>query len=187
MINIISGLLKKSNLFFPNKFFKFFNFKPTPFYIKKKVFDWIGSFNNIYCLDIFSCTGNLGFEAASRGCRLSILLEKNKKFFFYLKKNFYKFSLKNVKIFNCNFFYFIKKFNLKNTFFNLIFIDSSYIILNDLIKSLKIILKILKPNSYIYIETIFNIELFIKKFSFKFIVLKNFFFGKINFFLLKTL
>ncbi|XXS36736.1 MAG: RsmD family RNA methyltransferase [Candidatus Nasuia deltocephalinicola] len=180
-----SGKYKNSKILFPKKFYDLKYFKPTLNHIKNIIFNWVGSLKNFFCLDLFSCSGFLGFEAASRGCKLSILLEKNKKFFFYLKKNFLNLGFKNLKLFNCDFFSYLKKNNIG--FYDLIFIDSPYINLKNLIKFFKLSFNILKKGSILYVETIFNIDFIIKKLETKFKVLNNFFFSKINFFLFKVI
>ncbi|WP_414646683.1 RsmD family RNA methyltransferase [Candidatus Nasuia deltocephalinicola] len=180
----MSGKFKNSKLIFPINFYKIKNFTPTPLHIKKKFFNWIGNLEGFYCLDLFACTGNLGFEAASRGCRLSVLLENNKKFFYFLNKNKFKLNIKNSKILNLNSFFYIN--NINKIYYNLIFIDSPYIILKKLINSLILSLNILKKNSYIYLESIFNLNLIMKFFKNKIYCLRYDFFKKINFYLFKV-
>ncbi|WP_259286059.1 RsmD family RNA methyltransferase [Candidatus Nasuia deltocephalinicola] len=179
----MSGKFKNSKIIFPRNFYKIKYFNPTPSHIKKKIFNWIGSLRGFYCLDFFSCTGGLGFEAASRGCKLSILLEKNKKFFYFLNKNKNKLNIKNSKILNLNSFFYINYIN--KIYYDLIFIDSPYIIFKKLINSLKLSLTISKKNSYIYLESIFNLNLIMKFFKNKIYCLKYDFFKKINFYLFK--
>ncbi|WP_414646659.1 RsmD family RNA methyltransferase [Candidatus Nasuia deltocephalinicola] len=180
----MSGKFKNSKLIFPTNFYKIKYFNPTPIHIKKKLFNWIGSVKNFYCLDLFACTGTLGFEAASRGCRLSVLLEKKKNFFYFLKKNKYNLNIKNSKILNLNCFFYINFIN--KIYYDLVFIDSPYIIFKDLINSLIFSLKILKKNSYIYVESIFNLNLIMKFFKNKIYCLRSDFFKKINFYLFKV-
>jgi len=134
----------------------------------------LGDIKNFTCLDPFGGSGSLGFEAASRGCKLSIILEENNKNFFYLKKNLERIKIKNLKLFNCSFFYYLN--NFKFNFYDLIFIDSPYIIFKNLINFIEKSLDILNYGSLIYIETIFNVNLIFNYFKYKILVLKNDFF-----------
>ena len=54
--------------------------RPTTDRIRETLFNWLGQdLSGLSCLDLFAGTGALGFEAASRGAQLVILLEKDKK------------------------------------------------------------------------------------------------------------
>ncbi len=75
---------------------------------------------------------------------------------------------------------------INKIYYNLIFIDSPYIIFKKLINSLVFSLNILKKNSYIYLESIFNLSLIMKFFENKIYCLRCDFFKKINFYLFKV-
>ena len=63
--------------------------RPTTDRIRETVFNWLGQdLAGLHCLDLFAGTGALGFEAASRGANLVVLLEKDKKAHANLKSNF---------------------------------------------------------------------------------------------------
>jgi len=54
--------------------------RPTTDRIRETLFNWRGQdLTGVHCLDLFAGTGALGFEAASRGAELVVLLEKDKK------------------------------------------------------------------------------------------------------------
>ena len=54
--------------------------RPTTDRIRETLFNWLGQdLTDLRCLDLFAGTGALGFEAASRGAALVVLLEKDKK------------------------------------------------------------------------------------------------------------
>ena len=54
--------------------------RPTTDRIRETLFNWLGQdLTGLHCLDLFAGTGALGFEAASRGAELVVLLEKDKK------------------------------------------------------------------------------------------------------------
>ena len=63
--------------------------RPTTDRIRETVFNWLGQdLTGLRCLDLFAGTGALGFEAASRGAELVVLLEKDKKVYANLLTNF---------------------------------------------------------------------------------------------------
>lgn len=63
--------------------------RPTTDRIRETLFNWLGQdLSGLRCLDLFAGTGALGFEAASRGAQLVILLEKDKKAHANLNTNF---------------------------------------------------------------------------------------------------
>jgi len=63
--------------------------RPTTDRIRETLFNWLGQdLTGLRCLDLFAGTGALGFEAASRGATLVVLLEKDKKAYANLLANF---------------------------------------------------------------------------------------------------
>ena len=63
--------------------------RPTTDRIRETLFNWLGQdLTGLKCIDLFAGTGALGFEAASRGASTVILLEKDKKAYANLLKNF---------------------------------------------------------------------------------------------------
>jgi 16S rRNA (guanine(966)-N(2))-methyltransferase RsmD len=63
--------------------------RPTTDRIRETLFNWLGQdLTGLRCLDVFSGTGALGFEAASRGADFVALLEKDKKAHANLVRNF---------------------------------------------------------------------------------------------------
>ena len=63
--------------------------RPTTDRIRETLFNWLGQdLTGLDCLDLFAGTGALGFEAASRGADVVVLLEKDKKAHANLMNNF---------------------------------------------------------------------------------------------------
>lgn len=61
--------------------------KPTPDRVRETLFNWLGQdLQGCRCLDVFAGTGALGFEAASRGAKEVVLLEKNRTACQHLQK-----------------------------------------------------------------------------------------------------
>ena len=54
--------------------------RPTPDRVRETLFNWLGQdLNGLSCLDLFAGSGALGFEAASRGARQVVLLERDRR------------------------------------------------------------------------------------------------------------
>ena len=63
--------------------------RPTTDRIRETLFNWLGQdLTGLHCTDLFAGTGALGFEAASRGADVAVLLEKDKKAHANLVSNF---------------------------------------------------------------------------------------------------
>ena len=53
--------------------------RPTPDRVRETLFNWLGQdLTGLACLDLFAGSGALGFEAASRGARRVVLVEKDR-------------------------------------------------------------------------------------------------------------
>jgi 16S rRNA (guanine966-N2)-methyltransferase len=65
--------------------------RPTPDRVRETLFNWLGQdLEGLSCLDLFSGTGALGFEALSRGARQVVMVEQ--------VLPAYKFLLENRKV-----------------------------------------------------------------------------------------
>jgi 16S rRNA (guanine966-N2)-methyltransferase len=52
--------------------------RPTPDRVRETLFNWLGqSLEGLACLDLYAGSGALGFEAASRGARRVVMVEKD--------------------------------------------------------------------------------------------------------------
>jgi 16S rRNA (guanine966-N2)-methyltransferase len=73
--------------------------RPTPDRVRETLFNWLGQ--TLYgkrCLDLFSGSGALGFEAASRGAEQVLMVENNRAVFQSLQVNARKLGLSNVAL-----------------------------------------------------------------------------------------
>ena len=103
--------------------------RPTTDRIRETVFNWLGQdLTGLKCLDLFAGTGALGFEAASRGARAVVLLEKDKKAHANLLKNFELLNsspaIGSVEILQGDCIEFLKRHAEQSA--NLIFIDPPF-------------------------------------------------------------
>ena len=62
--------------------------RPTPDRVRQTLFNWLGQeLHGLHCLDLFSGTGVLGFEALSRGAASVVMVEKSLSAFKALQEN----------------------------------------------------------------------------------------------------
>lgn len=73
-VRIIGGAWRSRLLSFPSRG----DLRPTPDRVRETLFNWLGQdLTGKTCLDLFAGSGALGFEAASRGARRVVLVERD--------------------------------------------------------------------------------------------------------------
>ncbi|MCX8649051.1 16S rRNA (guanine(966)-N(2))-methyltransferase RsmD [Gilliamella sp. B2776] len=133
--------------------------RPTTDRVKETLYNWLMPV--IYdsdCLDCFSGSGSLGFEAASRGAKNVILLEKDKQVAQLLKKNKQLIACDAIDIYHTNTLTWLDQPAKKQ--FDIVFIDPPFY--QSLVAQTIIQLEDhdwLKSSAYIYIETEKDLEL----------------------------
>jgi 16S rRNA (guanine966-N2)-methyltransferase len=71
--------------------------RPTPDRVRETLFNWLGqTLHGRSCLDLFAGSGALGFEAASRGAELVVMVEKTPLVFQALRDNISRLGLSRV-------------------------------------------------------------------------------------------
>ncbi|WP_338521257.1 16S rRNA (guanine(966)-N(2))-methyltransferase RsmD [Candidatus Legionella polyplacis] len=119
-IKIIGGNYKGKIINFPN----IKKLRPTLSIARERLFNWLMyDIKGSKCLDAFSGSGSLGFEAYSRGAKTITFIEISKKIFINLKKNALSFKNNKFTIINENAISFLKK---KKDNFNIIFLDPPF-------------------------------------------------------------
>jgi len=74
-VRIVGGEWRRRWLRFPAAQ----DLRPTPDRVRETLFNWLGQdLTGLACLDLFAGSGALGFEAASRGARQVVLLERDR-------------------------------------------------------------------------------------------------------------
>ncbi len=149
-IRIIGGKWKGKKIYFDLND----DLRPTPDRAKETLFNWLGQdLNKKYCLDLFSGTGALGFEAFSRGAQKVTFVEKNKEYLQKIKKVFLEMNEKA----DCDFFCaecleWIQN-NSSETKYDLIFIDPPFNknLIHDLLAAI-LEKELLSKNGQIYFE-----------------------------------
>ncbi len=149
-IRIIGGKWKGKKIYFDLND----DLRPTPDRAKETLFNWLGQdLNKMYCLDLFSGTGALGFEAFSRGAQKVTFVERNKEYLQKIQKVFLEMNEKA----DCDFFCaecleWIQN-NSSETKYDLIFIDPPFNknLIHDLLAAI-LEKELLSKNGKIYFE-----------------------------------
>lgn len=82
--------------------------RPTPARIRETVFNWLQhDVKGSHCLDLYTGSGALGFEAASRGAKTVVLVENNAQACRLIKENTLKFAAQQIKIIQNDVFRFL--------------------------------------------------------------------------------
>jgi 16S rRNA (guanine(966)-N(2))-methyltransferase RsmD len=121
-LRIISGTHKGRHLYPP----KNFRARPTTDTAKESLFNILTNhfdLEKVKVLDLFSGTGGIGFEFASRGCIEAHLVEKNRNHIKFIHKVISEFKFDQVKVYQTDAFRAIR-----NTpeHYDLIFADPPY-------------------------------------------------------------
>ena len=129
-MRIVAGKLKGSTLYIT----KDKNTRPLKDIARESIFNLLTHSKKIYfefensnILDLYSGTGSFGLECLSREAKKVYFIEKDKNAIKILEKNISKLKLKEkTKIFFSDVFTLIKKQNIFNFQFNLIFCDPPF-------------------------------------------------------------
>lgn len=122
-MRIISGSHKGRQII-PDKNF---SARPTTDFAKENLFNVLSNYIDIEgakVLDLFSGTGSISYEFASRGAAEIISVESNFKHYAFIKRVAQELNFKNIKLYRTDAFIACKK--LKGQKFDLIFADPPY-------------------------------------------------------------
>jgi 16S rRNA (guanine(966)-N(2))-methyltransferase RsmD len=121
-MRIIDGSHKKRQIILPSKI----DISPTTDFAKEALFNilrYYTDFRDIDVLDLFSGSGNISYEFASRGAKKVISIEKNEFWYNFIQTNIDKINLQSISVFQLDAFYFIQHCKEK---FDIIFADPPY-------------------------------------------------------------
>lgn len=121
-MRIIGGKLKGRLLHPPQNI----KARPTTDMAKESLFNILNNridFEGIRVLDLFSGTGSIGLEFASRGAELVSMVELEFRHTEFIKKTCLQLGIENVRVFRTDFFRFIQ--NARGSF-DIIFADPPY-------------------------------------------------------------
>lgn len=122
-MRIISGSHKGKQIF-PDKNF---SARPTTDFAKENIFNVLTNYidpEGIQVLDLFSGTGSISYEFASRGAARIISIEQNYKHFAFIKRTAAELGFQQMKVYKTDAFLACKKLNGQQ--FDLIFADPPY-------------------------------------------------------------
>ncbi len=148
-MRIVSGEYK-GRMFNPPKSFKA---RPTTDIAKESLFNILNNhfyFNEISVLDLFSGTGSISFEFASRGCNSIELVELDAVHLAFIRKVMAELNLNQIKTFRLNAFRFLEKTNAQ---YDIIFADPPYEMKGfEKIPEIVFNRNLLKPNGWLIVE-----------------------------------
>ncbi len=126
--------------------------RPTTDRVKETVFNWLATdIAHARCLDLFSGSGSLGFEAASRQAEQVVMLELDKKVHQQLAKNIQTLNATNIALIHTDTLTYLAQ---PGTPFDVVFIDPPFR-KNLLDTTLKLLNENnwLAPDALVYIES----------------------------------
>ena len=146
-LRIIGGIWRSRRI----QFAEHPEIRPTPDRVRETLFNWIASsINNAVCLDLFAGSGALGFEAASRGAKQVILIEKDKACIEMLENQRQLLKAEQIEILPQDALTYLQQTDNK---FNLVFLDPPF--KSELLsQSLQVLIErnLLRDHGFVYIE-----------------------------------
>src|SRR5688572_7000927 len=83
-VRIVGGQWRSRRIHFPQRP----DLRPTPDRVRETLFNWLGQdLTGLACLDLFAGSGALGFEAASRGAKRVVMVERDRAAYDSLQQN----------------------------------------------------------------------------------------------------
>jgi len=147
-LRIIAGKWRGRKINFPTTS----QIRPTPDSVRETLFNWLTpGISNARCLDLFSGSGALGFEALSRGAAHVVMVDKSTLVVERLKENAYLLGANHIEILCATFPERLNK--VEGNQFDVVFLDPPFN--QGLIEPCCLWLeekKCLSPNALIYIE-----------------------------------
>lgn len=124
-VRIIGGQWRGRKLHFPATP----DLRPTPNRIRETLFNWLAPYlSEANCLDLFSGSGALGFEALSRYAKSVSFIERSSVLVAYLKAQLKQLGAENrAQVYQAQFpFVSTELFETKKPLFNIVFLDPPF-------------------------------------------------------------
>jgi 16S rRNA (guanine966-N2)-methyltransferase len=121
-VRIVSGVYKGKRLY-PGKSFRA---RPTTDFAKENLFNVLNNYFNfeeLEVLDLFSGTGSISYEFASRGCRAVDSVESNTRYHAFIQKTASELELQQLSAIRADVFRFLKHITRD---YDLIFADPPF-------------------------------------------------------------
>lgn len=124
--------------------------RPTPDRVRETLFNWLGQrLDGCSCLDLFAGSGVLGFEAASRGARRVVLVERERETARQLRESAATLAAAEVEVVAADALEFLAR---GREAFDVVFLDPPYA--SDLARqTLERLPRHLAPHARVYVET----------------------------------
>ncbi|MGI6224718.1 MAG: 16S rRNA (guanine(966)-N(2))-methyltransferase RsmD [Peptococcales bacterium] len=151
-MRVIAGLCRGRNL----KSVKGLATRPTADRVKEAIFNVLNfKVQNAVFLDLFAGTGSMGIEALSRGGKLSVFVEKEKKAIKVLQENLLNCQLEEyAQVYPTDYGHALKLLHKNRYKFNLVYLDPPYklMIIDNILKEL-VSLELLIKGAIVIAET----------------------------------
>lgn len=123
-MRIVSGILGGRHLAFNNK--RQGNARVTSGMMKEAVFSSLGDLNGLRFLDLFSCSGQMGLEAYSRGA-VVVMNEKDRRRHMFIRQTLRKWKLQDdIRLYNRPAERLLPEFVKEGMVFDLVYLDPPY-------------------------------------------------------------
>jgi len=124
--------------------------RPTPDRVRETLFNWLGqTLAGLDCLDLFAGSGVLGFEAASRGARSVVMVEKHPRVLESLRASARSLDAANVRLAHGDALEFLRAPGVR---YDVVFVDPPYrLALVD--QALALLPPVLAPEARVYVES----------------------------------
>ena len=163
-MRIISGKHKGRRINPPSTFAA----RPTTDYARESLFNILANridFESVSILDLFSGTGSISYEFASRGAPVVHLVEKEPKHISFIRKMIYEMKLENIKPIHIDVAAYLKTCRFK---YDVVFADPPYSLSwLDSIPDLVISSGVIKENGFFILEHPKDISFVSHKFFFE--------------------
>jgi 16S rRNA (guanine966-N2)-methyltransferase len=125
--------------------------RPTPDRVRETLFNWLGQrLDGLTCLDLFAGTGALGLEAASRGAKRVLMIERNPRAAKQLRAVQDKLDARTVEIVEADAMRIAA--GLAPGAFDVVFLDPPFG--GDLLPgALNLVLPLVAPDGAVYVES----------------------------------
>ena len=147
-IRIIGGLFRGKKLFVLD----LPGLRPTPDRVRETLFNWLmQDIRGARCLDAFSGSGALGFEAYSRGAKHVLMIEYAESAFLHLRKQAKAFNTTDITVLHQDAHRYLQQTKEQ---FDIIFLDPPFA-KDDLLSCVQLIVNtnVLVPNGLLYLES----------------------------------
>lgn len=151
-VRIIGGEWKRRIVRFPDVD----GLRPSPDRVRETVFNWLGqTLHGKTCLDLFAGSGILGIEAASRGARRVVSVERQSKICMSLRDTVRQLDIDTIEVIQDDACRYLMQAQEQ---FDIVFLDPPFhkgiidTILTPLVSHLK-------PNASVYLETEHGVKL----------------------------